>query len=70
MSGAPVEPDEFNVARPRWIIPVAVAGAVLLFVGLVVGTVIGRGGDTRPVQITGTTVTVAADATAPTTTLP
>lgn len=58
MTDSPTVADEFTTARPRWIIPVAVVGALLLFVGLVVGTVIGRGGDTRPVQITGTTVAI------------
>jgi hypothetical protein len=33
------EPDEFTIPRPRWVVPVAVIGAVLLFLGLVVGRI-------------------------------
>jgi hypothetical protein len=33
------EPDEFTIPRPRWVVPVAAIGALLLFLGLVVGRI-------------------------------
>ena len=30
--------DEFTIPRPRWIVPLAILGALLLFLGVVVGT--------------------------------
>ena len=31
------EPDEFTIPRPRWVVPLAIAGVLLLFFGLVIG---------------------------------
>ena len=48
--------DEFTIPRPRWIVPVAVIGAVLLFLGVVVGALLAANDDAPTVRITGTTV--------------
>jgi hypothetical protein len=54
MSTAP-EPPPFH--RPRWVIPVAVVGAVLVVLGLALGIGLSAGGDDdKPITVTSTTV--------------
>ncbi len=66
---APRVEDEFTIARPRWIVPVAIAGALLLFLGVVVGALVNANHDEPTVRYTGTTTVVGA-AVATTTTVP
>ncbi len=51
------EPDEHTIPRPRWIVPVAVVGAVLLFLGLVVGRLVNQSDDSPTPARTGGTPT-------------
>lgn len=48
------EPDEYTIPRPRWIVPLAIAGVVLLFVGLVIGRMVTVNDDEPPPARTGT----------------
>ncbi len=54
MSAHPGEPEPFK--RPRWVIPVALIGMLVLVLGLVLG--VGLTSDTgkKPVTITSTTL--------------
>lgn len=47
--------------RPRWAIPVAIIGAVLLLIGLTIGVFLGSG-DNKPITVTSTTSTSAGPA--------
>lgn len=62
--------DEFTIPRPRWIVPLAILGALLLFLGVVVGALVNSGDDAPPARLTGTTVVTSATAAASTTTVP
>lgn len=63
--------DEFTIPRPRWIVPIAMLGALLLFLGIVVGSIVSSSQHTPPVRFTGTTLAgTGATATASTTTVP
>jgi hypothetical protein len=57
--------DEFTIARPRWVVPVAIIGALLLFLGVVVGTLISSGDHAPTVRYTGATTTVVTTTTVP-----
>jgi hypothetical protein len=58
------EPDEFTIPRPRWIIPLAIAGVVVLFIGLVIGR-LARLDDDQPTPArTGTPPAVVVTTTA------
>jgi hypothetical protein len=48
--------------RPGWVVPVAIVGAVLIIIGIVL-TIDWSGDDEPPVPITGTTTTLAAPGT-------
>ena len=50
MSSAPDEQPSFQ--RPRWIVPAAVIGAVLLLIGIVLALDWTGGGGDQPVRIT------------------
>ncbi len=62
--------DEFTIARPRWIVPLAMLGALLLFLGVAVGALVSSGNDAPPARLTGTTVVTSGTAAASTTTVP
>ena len=62
--------DEFTIPRPRWIVPLAILGALLLFLGVVVGALVNSGDDAPPARLTGTTVVTAGTPAASTTTVP
>ena len=65
--------DEFTIRRPRWIAPVAILGALLLFLGIAMSTLSNNHVDPLPVRVTGTTIvgtTIVGATVAPTTTTP
>lgn len=65
----PAIQDEFTIPRPRWVVPLAIAGAVLLFLGIVVGTIINADDDTPEIRFTGGT-TIVSTTVSPTTVSP
>lgn len=69
----PVIEDEFTIRRPRWIAPVAILGALLLFLGIVMSTLSDNHEGPPPVRLTGTIIvgtTIVGTIVAPTTTTP
>lgn len=62
--------DEFTIARPRWIVPVALVGAFLLFLGVVVGALVSSDDDPPAIHYTGTTTSVVVGTPVVTTTVP
>jgi hypothetical protein len=62
--------DEFTIPRPRWIVPVALIGAALLFLGVVVGVLVSSDDDPPAIHYSGTTTTVVAGTAVVTTTVP
>jgi hypothetical protein len=57
------EPDEFTIPRPRWVVPVAVIGVLLLFVGLVIGRLAKTDDEPTPARTGGTAPTVVVTTT-------
>jgi len=55
-------PETTTFQRPPWMLPVAILGALLIIIGIVL-TVDWSDGDEPPIPITGTTTTVAPTST-------
>jgi hypothetical protein len=61
--------DEFTIPRPRWVVPVAILGAALLALGVVLAGLLADGDEGPEIRFTGGTTSVVTTVPVPTTAL-